>query len=250
MEKLPWRKRQQPEPFLAPLTSEGRPRKRAQIFIDDLPPAAAPLAVTVIGAVALFFLFGALSDGSDLAGEGAPGPEASAGTPHATATILPDAPAAPPAEPVKAAEPAKLAPPVQTASQLVQSAKPLQLADPAQTNSILQAMPHESTFMPPVPIAETEDDIERLEEMQLQENGGAREQRQPAGEAPAETDPLRAAVASASVNMRAGPSDEAEVLAIVPAKSEIKAEPDCQSWCAVSYQGKTGYIYKNFVDYR
>ena len=85
MEKLPWRKRQQPEPFLAPLTSEGRPRKRTQIFIDDLPPAAAPLAVTVFGAVALFFLFGALSDGSDVAGEAA-APEASVEAPPARMT--------------------------------------------------------------------------------------------------------------------------------------------------------------------
>ena len=243
MEKLPWRKRQQPEPFLAPLTSEGRPRKRTQIFIDDLPPVAAPLAVTIFGAVALFFLFGALSDGSDVAGEAA-APVASVEAPPTTATILPDAPAVAPAEPAKAS------PPVETAAQLIQSAEPLQLADPAQTNSILQAMPHESTFVPPVPVAETEDDIERLEEMQLQQNEGAREQRQPSGDAPAEEDPLRTAVASASVNMRAGPSDEDEVLAIVPANAEIKAESDCKSWCAVSYQGKTGYIYKNFVDYR
>lgn len=249
MEKLPWRKRQQPEPFLAPLTPEGRARKRTQIFIDDLPPAAAPLAVTILGAVALFFLFGALSNGSDVAGEAA-APEGSIEPPPATATILPDAPAVAPAEPIKAAEPARASPPVETAAQLIQSAKPLQLADPAQTNSILQAMPHESTFVPPVPVAETEDDIERLEEMQLQQNEGAREQRQPSGNAPADTDPLRTAVASASVNMRAGPSDEAEVLAIVPANAEIKAEPDCKSWCAVSYEGKTGYIYKNFVDYR
>ncbi len=51
------------------------------------------------------------------------------------------------------------------------------------------------------------------------------------------------------VNMRAGPSDDASVLMIVPGSAEIEAETGC-NWCAVSYDGREGYIYKNFINYR
>jgi uncharacterized protein YraI len=57
---------------------------------------------------------------------------------------------------------------------------------------------------------------------------------------------LVAAKATADVNMRAGPSDDAKILAVVPADSAIKAETDC-SWCEVSYDGQTGYIYERFI---
>lgn len=61
-----------------------------------------------------------------------------------------------------------------------------------------------------------------------------------------ETAGLVAAKATADVNMRAGPSDDAKILAVVPADSAIEAETDC-SWCEVSYDGQTGYIYERFI---
>ena len=48
------------------------------------------------------------------------------------------------------------------------------------------------------------------------------------------------------VNLRAGPDNEADVLAIVPAKTQLLAENNCTHWCAAIYQGQKGYIYKSF----
>jgi uncharacterized protein YraI len=61
--------------------------------------------------------------------------------------------------------------------------------------------------------------------------------------------PRVAATATTWVNLRAGPSDDAEVLTVVPGDAEIQAEAGC-NWCAVTYEGRDGYIYKNFIDYR
>lgn len=57
---------------------------------------------------------------------------------------------------------------------------------------------------------------------------------------------LAPAKATQYVNMRSGPSDEAAVMAVVPANATIEAERDC-NWCTVSYNGKQGYIYKSFI---
>ena len=229
MEKSSWRKSPQTEPFLAPLSSDGRRRRRSEIFIQDLPPAAAPIAVTLVGAVAMFFLFRAFA-GDVVIVEATPAPPPQAEiTTTATENV-----ADPQVGAVQVAEP----------DAAIETAIQLQVADPRETGSILQAVPSETVFMPAVPIAETEDEIEQLERMQLEEKGDV-EAPQPIGAAG-----FRAATASQSVNMRAGPSDEAEVLAIVPARAEIEAETDRASWCAVSFDGRRGYIYKSFVDYR
>ena len=59
----------------------------------------------------------------------------------------------------------------------------------------------------------------------------------------------QAAVARRAVNMRAAPNGRAQVLGVVPAAAEIRAETGC-SWCEISYQGRTGFVYKSFIDYR
>jgi len=48
------------------------------------------------------------------------------------------------------------------------------------------------------------------------------------------------------VNLRARPSDDAEVLLVVPADAEIQAATGC-NWCEVVYDGKQGFIYKSFI---
>lgn len=63
---------------------------------------------------------------------------------------------------------------------------------------------------------------------------------------PAVASKLSPAKATQYVNMRAGPDDGATVLTVVPANASIQAEADCR-WCEVSYNGKTGYIYRTFI---
>ncbi len=64
--------------------------------------------------------------------------------------------------------------------------------------------------------------------------------------AASDTSGLEPARAKEYVNMRAAPSDDADVVAVVPANASIEAEVDCR-WCEVSYDGKTGYIFQRFI---
>lgn len=58
---------------------------------------------------------------------------------------------------------------------------------------------------------------------------------------------LIAATTTTSVHLRAGPDNNAKVIATVPANASIMAPPSCKFWCAVEYHGERGYIYKDFV---
>jgi hypothetical protein len=68
--------------------------------------------------------------------------------------------------------------------------------------------------------------------------------------APAETAgggvPTRTAPVMSAVNMRAGPNNEAAVLAVVPAGSEVEVF-SCEHWCEVRFAGERGWIYRSFV---
>lgn len=61
---------------------------------------------------------------------------------------------------------------------------------------------------------------------------------------------MKNGVTNRAVNMRASPRAGASVLGVVPAQTALKVEQGCQDWCAVSYDGRSGYIYKRFVTYR
>ncbi len=56
----------------------------------------------------------------------------------------------------------------------------------------------------------------------------------------------RTASVNAPVNMRRGPGSRHGVLLVIPRRAKIDVY-DCDSWCKVGYQGRTGYIYKSFV---
>lgn len=60
---------------------------------------------------------------------------------------------------------------------------------------------------------------------------------------------LRSTRVTRYVNLRAGPADEARVIAVIPTNATVQAETDC-GWCAVTYNGKQGYVYKGFLDGR
>lgn len=102
-----------------------------------------------------------------------------------------------------------------------------------------------------VEVASTEAEVLAIEE-RLSAAGSAYFQLPPATEDPfeaalSEEIPLPTAQVNAWVNMRAGPDNDAEILAVVPGGAEIGAEADCLHWCEVVYEGQQGFIYSSFI---
>lgn len=56
----------------------------------------------------------------------------------------------------------------------------------------------------------------------------------------------RTALVNAPVNLRKGPGAKHGVLTVIPRKAKVEVF-DCDQWCKVGYEGRTGYIYKSFV---
>ncbi|MCI5077767.1 SH3 domain-containing protein [Oricola sp.] len=119
-----------------------------------------------------------------------------------------------------------------------------------------------STAAIPVAVAETEAEVAALEEAMAAE--GAQgfalpgETAEPAAAAasmdePAATvavlpdAPQSPAWTSEHVNLRATPDNEGEIVAVIPADSEILAQEDCTHWCAVTHEGRSGFVYKSFI---
>lgn len=250
----PFKQSQSRKPFLSPLG-----RRRA------LPAVAAPLAVTAVGGIALVVAFGALFGGlADRAGQPPASGPAAAPAVERQATAAPEA------------APRQDGPVAEQAAEQAAGAAPAAIAAPrppivADTGT--QAGPDlDSTaaippalgrarpdLAPDVPVAETEDDVAALEAIQSREIaddlGAAGEAEDTAGDGPATaqasaaTPALKPATVNSAVNLRASPDNDAEVLVVVPGKAAIEAEADC-GWCAATYQGRSGFIYKSFIDYR
>lgn len=227
--------RRQGGPILAPLGARRAPHQRLRDILDNMPSAAAPIAFTLVGGLAIIVVLGTILAGGQDRTPRQVGQEQTAIT---TAEATPDnAPASEPELP------------------LIANAAPLPVVerqpDPASTASILTAAPHPSVFEPNVEIAETEADIAALEAIQRQEVeddiGLAVPEARTSIDEPGPA--MRAAVTTSYVNMRAGEGDAAEVLEVVPAQAQIEAQEECD-WCAVAYDGRTGYIYRTFIDYR
>jgi hypothetical protein len=119
--------------------------------------------------------------------------------------------------------------------------------DGQQTSSIVRdapALPIE------VAVAETEAEIAALEAIQQQENAAViTDMREEEGSAPAPIDAsMRAASVSTFVNLRDAPSNDSNVLTIVPANAEVQASEDCPlQWCEVVHEGTRGYVFEGFV---
>lgn len=227
MKSLLGRFRRQPQPFLAPLGLAGR--------LSRLPPAAAPLAVTVAGAIVLVAVLGALLGREPEAAAPEPAPVTAAEETYETPAPAIEEDAAETAADLRPAEPEE---------------QPEPEPDPARTASILTALPGAHALMPSVPVAETEEEVAALEEIQrreVEDDVGPPSPEMTASfrqQAPS----MRPATTTRYVNLRAGPDDGAQVLAVVPERAAIDAEEDC-GWCEVTYQGRSGYIYKSFIRY-
>lgn len=63
----------------------------------------------------------------------------------------------------------------------------------------------------------------------------------------AEASNMKQASASEAVRLRAQPGTYAKILTVVPEGATIRASGDCSSWCAVSYDGRHGWIFKDYV---
>lgn len=59
----------------------------------------------------------------------------------------------------------------------------------------------------------------------------------------------RTASVNAPVNMRKGPGSRHGVMLVIPRRAKVEVY-DCDLWCKVGYEGRTGYIYKSFVSRR
>lgn len=223
--QYPFRSDRSGQPFLSPLG-----RRRA------LPAIALPLALTAVGGVALVVAFGMLfglqsrqaaRDVPEAASPASIGqPALAAARPAEEAASLTALPAPPPA-PIPAAGPALL--PAGAAT-----------PDPGSTAAIPRLLPAEPAAPEAdVAVAETDDEIAALEEIQAEENrddlGGNAQ--------------MRPATVTSAVNLRAGPDNDAEVVKVLPDGAEIEAEDGCR-WCRVAHDGVSGYVYRNFIDYR
>lgn len=218
-------------PFLSPLSQQS---SHPVSFSERLPSALAPIAFTIVGGLALVVVIASLLHTADIEAQ-APAQQEPAATIAQTAAVQPPPP--PAREPAAVTE-ATISDEVVT----VQAAP-----DPAATGSILSAIPTGNALLPSVEVAETEAEIAALESNQRARGHDASDSA--AGQTAIGTsDNLRSATTTGHVNMRSGPSDEAEVLAVVPARTRIQAEADC-NWCATVYEGRSGYVYKSFLSY-
>ena len=59
----------------------------------------------------------------------------------------------------------------------------------------------------------------------------------------------RTASVNAPVNMRKGPGSKHGVMLVIPRGGRVDVL-DCDQWCKIGYEGRTGYIYKSFVSGR
>lgn len=237
----PFRPGRSEKPFLSPL---GRQR--------TLPAIAAPLALTVAGGVALVVAFGTMF--------GIQARHVAPGAAEAERPAIVERTGTPAVEAVEPAaqpdRPSPAAPRDGSAAGLAPSGTPQQAApalpdaDPDRTAAIPRAFP---ATAPDVPVAETDDEIAVLEDIQSEENredlGQAAPEAADEAAAAAGRAGMRPATVSSAVNMRAGPDNDAEVVKVLPARAGIDAEADC-NWCKVVHEGATGYVYKSFIDYR
>lgn len=104
-----------------------------------------------------------------------------------------------------------------------------------------------------VPVTDKDDEVAALEAIIAPEEPKreSRKESEAAGPEPVSWDAhatnLQTASATDAVHLRAQPGTDGEILTVVPEGASVEAESDCAGWCAVSYNGNKGWVYKDFV---
>lgn len=250
----PFRQNQLQTPFLSPLTRCRQP----------LPSIAAPFAVIIIGGLALVLVAGATFSGivTKASGPASAGQQQLAAIPAETTTS--------PAQALQTSDPllrpendeAVPTPPVETTAQK-QDFGSTAAIKPASTAPAHVAQEADSLALSfNAPIAESEGDIALLEVIKMEplpaDEASTSELQQdepqdikssPAVVAHASSaSGLKPASVNGAVNLRAAPNKNGEVLLVIPAGARIEAQSDC-GWCAASYDGNQGFVYKSFISY-
>jgi len=238
--------RQDNQPILSPLGKQAGLADRIRGIGRALPPAAAPIAFTVIGGIGLVVVLSAILGGT---------PSETVDNvviaePQETVAVVPETSTVDQPEEPALDTSLDMADP---APSVLATDMGIDAPDQAQTSSILAVVPTESDLRPSVEIAESEEEIAVLEAIQRQEveediGDVDVQQTSATGVEQPTTAALQSATTNNYVNLRAGPSDDAEVLMVVPANATIEAETDC-NWCSVAYDGRQGYIYRTFIAY-
>lgn len=110
--------------------------------------------------------------------------------------------------------------------------------------------PFEPVPVDEVVVAETEEQVAMLEEIQRAENevliASLREDGVDYSSEIATG--MREATIRSHVNLRDAPGNNSNVLAIVPGNARVQASQECKlRWCAVIYEGQSGYVYEGFI---
>ncbi|MBX3597356.1 MAG: SH3 domain-containing protein [Rhizobiaceae bacterium] len=56
-----------------------------------------------------------------------------------------------------------------------------------------------------------------------------------------------AATLNSAANMRAAARSGSSVLGVVPEGARVSIAPGCEQWCEISYNGRRGFVYKDFI---
>lgn len=166
----------------------------------------------------------------------------------ATVAAQPEAADTPDAVPQQlAAGPDERGPP-QTAAPALEALADLRAEPAPDAAATASISPSAAGSTDDVAVAESEAEVAKLEAATGMIDGQteATAQEPAADLANAPLPAMKTARVTKYVNLRAGPADEARVIAVVPANAEVKVESGCQ-WCTVVYNGQRGYIYKSFI---
>jgi hypothetical protein len=105
-----------------------------------------------------------------------------------------------------------------------------------------------------VAVAESEDDVLALEASLIEEgsSGAFEVASAPTGVSDETTASIPSGMSEARVNsyvnLRAAPTNDGQVIRVVPANATVQAQADCQHFCEVVHQGTRGYIYKSYLN--
>jgi hypothetical protein len=181
------------------------------------------------------------------------------------ARLVPDAPDAADADPetVSPIQTASIGRPADPAIAAVAASEVGRPLPAATTEQAVEPMPTPAAVAPEttpdaaalaeVAVAESEDDVLALEASLIEEgsSGAFEVASTPTGISDETTASIPSGMSEARVNafvnLRAAPTNDGQVIRVVPANATVQAQADCRHFCEVVHEGTRGYIYKSFL---